>query len=294
MKLGIIGNTGKEGLDDAVCMLVGKLRRSGIGFLIDREIVERFRKVAAEVGSDQCAGTDDCIAQSDMVVAFGGDGTILAAARSIGPRETPILGINLGKLGFLAELAPDEIEDVVGSILRENYVIEERMVLEGTFPQLPGTTIHALNDIVVDKARYSLLIDLETYIDDLFAVTYRADGLVISTPTGSTAYALSNGGPIVIPTSGVIGITPVAPHTLNGRPLIIPNHCSIRVVAKADGDEVVFYADGRSEVTITPPAEVVVREAKYKVRLVKRSDRSYFDVLRAKLLWGHDPRSADR
>jgi NAD+ kinase len=294
MKLGIIGNTSKEGLDEAVCVLIGKLRSSGIDFLIDRDIVERFSSVAGVVAKANGVEGDECIAQSDMVVAFGGDGTILAAARSVGARETPILGINLGKLGFLAELAPDEIDEVVGAILREQYVIEERMVLEGTFPQQPGKTIHALNDIVIDKARYSLLIDLETYIDDLFAVTYRADGLVISTPTGSTAYALSNGGPIVIPTSGVIGITPVAPHTLNGRPLIIPHQCAIRVVAQADGDEVVFYADGRSEVTISPPAEVVVREANYRVRLVKRSDTSYFDVLRAKLLWGHDPRSADR
>ncbi len=294
MKLGIIGNTTKENLDSAVGVLLGKLRSAGIEFLIDREIVDRFPSVAGIAGEGNVTEGDACIGESDMVVAFGGDGTILAAARAVGSRETPILGINLGKLGFLAELAPDEIEEVVGAILRENYVIEERMVLEGSFPQQPGKTVHALNDIVIDKARYSLLIDLETYIDDLFAVTYRADGLVISTPTGSTAYALSNGGPIVIPTSGVIGLTPVAPHTLNGRPLIIPHHCAIRVVVQADGDEVVFYADGRSEVTITPPAEIVVREAGYKVRLVKRPDRSYFDVLRAKLLWGHDPRSTDR
>ncbi len=294
MKPGIIGNTTKENLDSAVGVLLGKLRSAGIEFLIDREIVDRFPSVAGIAGEGNVTEGDACIGESDMVVAFGGDGTILAAARAVGSRETPILGINLGKLGFLAELAPDEIEEVVGAILRENYVIEERMVLEGSFPQQPGKTVHALNDIVIDKARYSLLIDLETYIDDLFAVTYRADGLVISTPTGSTAYALSNGGPIVIPTSGVIGLTPVAPHTLNGRPLIIPHHCAIRVVVQADGDEVVFYADGRSEVTITPPAEIVVREAGYKVRLVKRPDRSYFDVLRAKLLWGHDPRSTDR
>jgi NAD+ kinase len=294
MKLGIIGNTSKEGLDTAVSVLIGKLRSAGIEFLIDRDIVDRFPGVADIAGQSSAVEGDACIGGSDMVVAFGGDGTILAAARSVGSREIPILGINLGKLGFLAELAPDEIDEVVGAILRENYVIEERMVLEGSFPQQPGKIVHALNDIVIDKARYSLLIDLETYIDDLFAVTYRADGLVISTPTGSTAYALSNGGPIVIPTSGVIGLTPVAPHTLNGRPLIIPHHCAIRVVVQADGDEVVFYADGRSEVTITPPAEILVREAGYRVRLVKRSDRSYFDVLRAKLLWGHDPRSTER
>jgi NAD+ kinase len=146
---------------------------------------------------------------------------------------------------------------------------------------------------VVDKSRSSRVIDVETHIDGAFAVTYRGDGLIISTPTGSTAYALSNGGPIVTPTSNVFGITPISPHTLSGRPLIVPDTSVIRIVAHGASDEILLAADGQEEAFLKPPAEIIVRKADYVVRLVQRTDRSYFDVLRAKLNWGRDVRLID-
>jgi NAD+ kinase len=227
----------------------------------------------------------------DLVAAFGGDGTILAAARKVGSRGTPILGVNLGKLGFLAELGPEGLHQQIVDIINKRYVIEERLVLEAVSPNIPGKTLHAVNDIVVDKSRSSRVIDLEAHINNAYAVTYRADGLIVSTPTGSTAYALSNGGPIVTPTSSVIGITPISPHTLSGRPLIVPDTSVIRIVAQADSGEVLVSADGQEEAVSKPPVEVLIRKAAYRLRLVKRVDRTYFDVLRAKLLWGKDPRS---
>jgi NAD+ kinase len=236
---------------------------------------------------------DECVTEADVLVAFGGDGTILAAARSVGPRGTPILGVNLGKLGFLAELSPEDMDEAIGDILANKYVIEDRLVLEATTPSFPGRLFHAVNDIVVDKSRSPRLIDTETHIDGAFAVTYRGDGLIISTPTGSTAYALSNGGPIVTPTSRVLGITPISPHTLSGRPLIVPDTSAICVVVHSE-EEVLFSTDGQVEAFLTTPVEINVRKADHTLRLVKRMDRSYFDVLRAKLLWGQDARSASK
>ena len=157
---------------------------------------------------------------------------------------------------------------------------------------LPGKVLFGVNDIVVGKSRSSRVIDIDMHINGAFAVTYRADGLIISTPTGSTAYALSNGGPIVTPVSSVIGVTPIAPHTLSGRPLIVPDTDVIRVVVPGNRDEVLVSADGQEEAELTGPVEVLIRKAGHCVRLVKRVDRTYYDMLRAKLLWGKDPRSA--
>jgi NAD+ kinase len=291
MRFGIIGNLEKRGLREAVTLLLNQLETAGMDYLLEERILPILVDAGVMRKKISSAGMEECVSKADILVAFGGDGTILAAARHVGGRGTPILGVNLGKLGFLAEVGPEEMHVMVGDILANRFVVEDRLVLEATSPALPGKTIHAINDIVVDKSRSPRLIDIETYIDGAFAVTYRGDGLIISTPTGSTAYALSNGGPIVTPMSAVIGITPISPHTLSGRPLVIPDTSAIRVVVYAHTDEVLFSSDGQVEAFLKPPAELSIRKAGYSLRLVKRVDRSYFDVLRAKLLWGQDPRS---
>jgi NAD+ kinase len=168
--------------------------------------------------------------------------------------------------------------------------VEERLVLRGSCPAKGGAAIHAVNDFVVDKSRSSRMIDVEVHIDGAFAATYRGDGLIVSTPTGSTAYALSNGGPIVTPGSSVIGITPISPHTLSGRPLVVPQSSVIRIVVHAPGGEVLLSADGQEEALLSSPAELVIQSAHFPLRLVRRMDRSYYDVLRAKLFWGQDAR----
>jgi NAD+ kinase len=229
----------------------------------------------------------------DILVAFGGDGTILTAARSAGACGTPILGVNLGKLGFLAEIAPEEMDQAIVDIINKKYHIEERLVLEAVSAQVPGKVFRAVNDIVIHRSHSSRSIDLEAHINGIFAVSYRGDGLIISTPTGSTAYALSNGGPIVTPACDVIDMTPISPHTLSARPLIIPDSSAIKVVVQAGNEEVLISADGQDEAFATPFVEIVVQKANDKLRLVKRVDRTYFDVLRAKLLWGKDVRSME-
>ena len=287
MRFGIIGNLQKPGLRDAVRRLMDLLTRSRTPFCLEKELA-----LLVGAPAEVCASSlEDCLASSDMMIALGGDGTILATARLVGQSEIPILGVNLGKLGFLAEISPEEMDQALGEILEHRYLVEERLVLEGTTPARPGKVYHAVNDFVVDKSRSSRIIDIETHIDGTFAVTYRADGLIISTPTGSTGYALSSGGPIVSPGSRVFGITPISPHTLSGRPIIVPDSGRIRVVVRAHSDEVLFSADGQIEEFLKPPAEINIRRADYALKLVKRMDRSYFDVLRAKLFWGQDARA---
>jgi NAD+ kinase len=291
MKFAIIGNISKPGLRRAVGNLVEQLERSTMEYVVDRRIADLMGGVGAKIPSSRICESSACISDADVLIAFGGDGTILAAAREVGDRGTPILGVNLGKLGFLAEVAPEEMNQAIGDILARKYQVEERLVLESSTPSAPGKIFHAVNDIVVDKSRSSRVIDMETHIDGDYAVTYRGDGLIVSTPTGSTAYALSNGGPIVTPGSRVFGITPISPHTLSGRPLIVPETSVVKIIVHSDGDEVLLSADGQMEALFRPPLEVIVRKAAYPVRLLKRIDRTYFDVLRAKLHWGRNPRS---
>jgi NAD+ kinase len=290
MRFGIIGNTSKQGLPAVVKLLVETLTRYKADFVIDNDIVELMNTKAMSLGKVQACSRENCVQGVDVLIAMGGDGTMLSAAREVGTKGTPILGVNLGKLGFLAEFAPEELQNALESVLAGRYVIEERLLLEATTPSLPGKVMHAVNDVVVDKSRSARVIDIETYINGTFAVTYRGDGLIISTPTGSTAYALSNGGPIVTPTATVIGITPIAPHTLSGRPLIVPDTDTIRVVVYATTNEVLLSADGQEMGVLEPPLEILVRKANHTLRLIKRVDRSYYEVLRAKLLWGKDTR----
>jgi NAD+ kinase len=290
MKFGIIGNLAKHDLPKVVTQLVATLNGCKVEYVIDKEIVELLGATGIELGNVQARDAHECSRNVDMLIALGGDGTILAAARAVGAAAIPVFGVNLGKLGFLAEYAPEELKPALENAIRGNASIEERLILEATTPSLPGQTLYAVNDIVVDKSRSARVIDIETYINGKFAVTYRGDGLIISTPTGSTAYALSNGGPIVTPTAHVIGITPIAPHTLSGRPLVLPESDTIRVVAYATANEVLLSADGQETGVLEPPIEIVIRKAPHTLRLVKHADRSYYDVLRAKLMWGIDPR----
>ncbi len=290
MKFGIIGNLDKSGLTETVRLLVNKLELAE--YVIEEKIVPLLSRDGLHIEPQHLAKRDECVRDVDMVIALGGDGTMLAAARLVGSLGIPILGINLGKLGFLAEVAPGELHEAIDEIIAGKFRIEKRLVLEATISSRPGVMMYGLNDVVVDKSRSSRLIDVEVYINDAFAVNYRSDGLIISTPTGSTAYALSSGGPIIVPTSHVIGITPISPHTLSGRPLIIPDTDAIRIVTKDHNYEVLISIDGQEEAVLKPPVEVRIRRAPHSINLVKRMNGSYYDVLRAKLLWGKDARES--
>lgn len=288
MTFGIAGNLEKKVLLKVARGLIGRLRREGVDFVVERELLKMLSKSAPSKKFRSCA-EEDLPRIADLIISLGGDGTILKMARVSGRYQTPILGVNLGKLGFLAEVSLDEIDTCVDELLEGKYFLEDRMMLEATSRGL-GKSFVALNDIVVEKYGTSRVFAFETSVNDEYLATYAADGIIFSTPTGSTAYSLANGGPIVVPTSTVVTINPICPHTLTARPVIVPADSLIRVSVQNPSHKVHVTADGQLEKLFTSPVEVTIRKAPFSARLVKRLGTSYYDVLRKKLNWGGDVR----
>lgn len=286
MIFGVIGNTTKESLADAVASLLSLAPQWDLRFLLHdelRPVLQNSPTAAAFVSAEEL------VAKSDCLIALGGDGTILTAARMVGRSGVPILGVNLGKLGFMAEVSPADVPAAIQEIVEGTHRIEERMVLQGKAEQ-DTTKFFALNDIVIDNGRSSRLINISVFVDDEFLVGYAGDGVILSTPTGSTAYALAAGGPIVVPTTGVIIVQPVSPHSLSARTVIVPEASRVRVTVEHHTNEARVTADGHLQSSCVPPLSVTVTKAAHTVRLVKRKESSYYDVLHTKLFWGSDLR----
>jgi NAD+ kinase len=228
--------------------------------------------------------------QADMVLSIGGDGTFLKAASQVGNRQIPILGINTGRLGFLADVSPEEMEATFDEIHRGNFRVESRSLLEVTCDGQPLKGYpYGLNEVAVLKRDSSSMITIHAAVDGAYLTTYQADGLVIATPTGSTAYSLSVGGPIIVPNSQTISITPVAPHSLNIRPLVINDDSEITLDVESRSHNFLIAIDGRSE-TSCEGCRLHIRKASYAIRVVKRHRHAVFDTLRQKLMWGADGR----
>lgn len=288
MKLAITANLDKPEVRDFMPEVLHWLRARNVEFYLEHGLGR-----ALNMASETFASIDlhklgtDC----EMVLAFGGDGTILATARQIGPSGVPILGVKMGGLGFLAELAPDELFSSLEDILSGNYEIAERMVLAATLSDAETEpALYALNDLVVDKGVASRLIRIKTYIDGEYLNTYIADGLIISTPTGSTAYSLAAAGPILLPSMEAIIINPLNPHSLGARPVVIPGDKEVKVEVESAAEKVQLSADGQMARELKPGCVATIRQADYRIRLVSCRHRSFYDVLRAKLSWGGDVR----
>lgn len=227
---------------------------------------------------------------ADMVISIGGDGTFLKAASRVGKKNIPILGINTGRLGFLADVSPEQMEETLDEIYNRHYRIEERSVLQlrcenGQLAQSP----YALNEIAVLKHDSSSMISIHTAINGAPLTTYQADGLVIATPTGSTAYSLSVGGPIIVPHSQTIVLTPVAPHSLNVRPIVICDDWEITLDVESRSHNFLVAIDGRSE-SCKENLRLRISRADHSIRVVKRYNHIFFDTLRNKMMWGADVR----
>ncbi len=227
---------------------------------------------------------------ADMVISVGGDGTFLKAANKVGDKNIPILGINTGRLGFLADISPEEMDATFEEIHAGQYTVEERSVLQLT---CEGKTLaiepYALNEIAVLKRDTSSMIAIRTAINGAYLTTYQADGLVISTPTGSTAYSLSVGGPIIVPHSGTMAITPVAPHSLNVRPIVIRDDWEITLDVESRSHNFLVAIDGYNE-ACEDTTRLTIHKAPYSVKVVKRYNHVFFDTLRTKMMWGADKR----
>ncbi|MDR3328373.1 MAG: NAD kinase [Prevotellaceae bacterium] len=230
----------------------------------------------------------DCTA--DMAISFGGDGTFLATALKIGSKNIPILGVNAGRLGFLADVSETDIDSDLQAILNGNHRIEERTVLHLEIVQGRKTeTFFALNDVSVLKKNIASMISINLNIDGEFVNTYQSDGLIISTPTGSTAYSLSVGGPILTPDSENFILVPVAPHSLAVRPLVIRNTCKVVLKVESRSGNYLVSVDSRS-FQVKENAVILIRKADYKIKSIQPQNHSFFNTLRNKLMWGADVR----
>lgn len=221
----------------------------------------------------------------DFAIVLGGDGTLLHAARSLAPFGIPMLGINLGQLGFLTEVEVDDLFTYLELVLEGKYAVDERMMLQAEV--IRGGKVagffNALNDVVVMKGAFARMIWLQTYVDDELVDTYPADGIIVSSPTGSTAYSLSAGGPIATPELNIMIVTPICPHTLYSRPLVISSQRKVRVILQSEIYEVMLTLDGQYGFELRKHDEIRVCEAPYKARLIRLKHRKFFEVMREKL-----------
>ena len=217
--------------------------------------------------------------QVDFIVALGGDGTLISVARRAYKFDKPILGINAGNLGFLTDINPENVEEFLDNFLKGNYRIDKRMVIEIEYK---NSTLYAFNDVVVSKDVISSMINIQVDTNESFLNTYRGDGLIISTPTGSTAYNLSAGGPVVYPLTESFILTPICPHSLTQRPLVLPSDFILEISVKEDIAKLIL--DGQEIHSLND--KITLKKAKRSAKLIHRSERNYFDVLREKLHWG--------
>lgn len=227
---------------------------------------------------------------ADYVVCLGGDGTFLDVASRVGNKEIPIIGINTGRLGFLASFSPEHIESAIEDIYNGNFNVERHSVLQITCDELALKDYpYALNEVAILKHDISSMISIHTCIDSEYLTTYQADGLIIGTPTGSTAYSLSVGGPIIVPKSSTISLTPVAPHSLNMRPLVVTDDSEIELCVDSRSGSFLISLDGRSQ-SYKDNIHLRIRKAPYTVCVVTKHGQNFYSTLRKKMMWGADQR----
>jgi len=278
--VGIICKHDKPEAWEAARELLGWLAARGVGAVVNRE-------AARNIGVDGVP-REDIPDSVDVIVVFGGDGTLLSVARLIGGRGTPLVGVNLGTLGFLTTVPLDQLYATMETVLTGQYKVQERMMLSVSIKR-DGRTIsrhHVLNDMVINKGALARIIDLETYIDGGYLTTFRADGLIVYTPTGSTGYSLSAGGPVVHPTLSCIGVTPICPHTLTNRPIILPDSVLFEVVIKSGTEDVYLTLDGQVGFLLKPEDAIAARAGEHRMYIVMSPLDDYYSMLRNKLKWG--------
>ena len=281
MRVGVVSKPHRTEFSRSLEEILKWLQRRGCETLVEESVLENF-------GLSGYPGVtrQEMPSRVDAIIVFGGDGTILSVARTIGDNNAPILAVNLGSLGFLTEVTLDELYEALERLLRGEHRIDERRLLDATVKRSDGssTSYHALNDVVITKGALARIIQLDAYIDEDFMATFLADGLIIATPTGSTAYSLSAGGPIVLPSLACTVVTPICPHTLTNRPLVFPPESEIRIILTS-GEDVMLTVDGQQGVELAEEDEIVCTSSRLRIELIKPHNKSFFDVLREKLKW---------
>lgn len=286
-QVGIISKQGDQNLQTTLAQLVEYLRQRGCQIHVDEP-------TAKQLGLAPAQGDPFAVMarHSDLVIAVGGDGTMLRAARCVAVHNVPLLGINLGRLGFLADVSPALMSETLDQIFSGEYEEELRFLLNAAIGNAthPGPPHRALNDVVIHKWNTARMIDLEIYIDGQFVDSQRSDGLIVSTPTGSTAYALSGGGPLMTPDLNAIVLVPICPHTLSNRPLVISGDSRIDIeICTHHYENIRVSCDGQTNLPVGSRDCVTIRKDDHQIRLIHPSNHNHFEMLRAKLGWGELP-----
>ncbi len=279
-KVGLFESAGKpeaiKWAEKAADILIGL----GIDCCASADLITNFNKEVAN--KIKICRVDEFEKFVDVVISFGGDGTILAASRALAQSDIPIMGFNVGRLGFLAEFSVLEMEQSINDLLKGNYRVLERTMLE---TNVNGELIQVLNDFVLEKKDTSHMITIQAFVNGHYIADYRVDGLIITTPTGSTAYSLSCGGPILAPSSRVVCITPISPHSLTIRPLVVPDSNEIKLTVNTIDEAVSLVADGQHKKALMNNDTIYIRHSEASIKLIKPLNSSYYDLLRKKLLW---------
>ncbi len=279
-KIGIICKTGIAEPSEILKGLLPWLRQKNCEAYVDLETASRL--------NIEGFSRSEIPSLVDIIVVLGGDGTMLSVCRLVGDKGIPILGVNIGGLGFLTEVQKDELYEFFENVLAGECPIEERIMLT-TYVHRNNERIAeyiVMNDVVVNKGALARIIDLETYINHAYVTTFKADGLIVSTPTGSTAYALSAGGPILYPTLSSIVLAPICPHTLTNRPIVLPDDVIIEIILRSQTEDVFLTLDGQVGFPLKLNDIVEVRKSPFKTKLLTPCKKDYFQILRTKLKWG--------
>ncbi|MBM4175867.1 MAG: hypothetical protein FJ213_06805 [Ignavibacteria bacterium] len=292
LKLGIIANINKSEIKDSVVEFVAN-NIDTYKFILSRyayKFLEKPLKDKRLLKKIKSVNEDNFRNKIDYLLSFGGDGTMLYSASVAVKADAPLIGVNFGKLGFLADVNYSELNQLLSKLRKNDYKLDERILLKGEISSPNKKKFFALNDIVIEKGGWSRIIEINTWVNMKFLTTFRSDGLIISTPTGSTAYSLSSGGPILLPDSNVIVLSPICPHTLTVRPVVIPSDCEILIEAKSSYKTVMINCDGQQVFKLRPPVKLKISKAKESLKLIKKKNSDHFQTLREKLMWGMDVR----
>ncbi len=257
------------------------LEQRGVQVLLERHL-------AADMGIDAGVDAVKLPHMVECIIVLGGDGTLISVARDVGALDVPILGVNLGSLGFLTEITLDGLYEELERVLTGDFTVSNRMMLEAVIERgdEPAAHYQVLNDIVINKGALARIVDMEVWVDDHYLTTFKADGLIVSTPTGSTAYNLAAGGPIIYPGLHCLVIAPICAHTLTNRPIIVSDESVIRIIMRIDEERVFMTADGQIGMALQAQDVVEIRKANMCTSLIKSASKEYFEVLRTKLRWG--------
>jgi NAD+ kinase len=279
-KIGIVGKSGKSEPAEIIREFVPWLLEQGCEVYVDSE--------TASLAGIEGYPRSEIPSLAEVIIVLGGDGTMISVARLIGDRNVPILGVNIGGLGFLTAVQKEELRDAMKKVLTDNCPAEERMMLSACVFRHSECIAEyvVMNDVVVNKGALARIIDLETYVNHTYIATFKADGLIVSTPTGSTAYALSAGGPILYPTLNSIILAPICPHTLTNRPIVLPDDVVIEVFLKSRNEDVFLTIDGQVGFSLKVNDIIKVRKSSFKTKLFIPCEKDYFNILRTKLKWG--------